>query len=172
MSVVDAAFARRAAAPTGKPIFGEDKVQKMLKRQAGALAEVYAQSSDISEEAKRKRNKYMLRYQKTKSHDDRVERDRTQKVYENACERTERLLQVLNDLFTELGIDPPVAHDECAIDEHNRMVEANAIKAQKEAEAQQRRAMMAQRAAQMKAQKEAEEAQRRVPMGYRVYSEL
>ena len=163
MSVVDAAFARHAAEPTGKPIFGEDKVQKMLKEQAGALAAVYAQSSDISNLAKRKRDKYLQRYEETKSYNDRVERDRTQKVYENACERTERLLQVLNDLFTELGIDPPVAHDECAIDEHNRIMEANATKAQKEAKAAPRRAA---RAAPPRG------GQYDVPMGYRVYSEL
>ena len=168
MSVVDAAFSRHAAAPTGRPLFGEDKVQKMLKRQAGALAEVYARSADISEEAKRKRDKYAKRAAEYASPENLAERDRTQRVFEGACERTERLLQVLNDLFTELGIDPPVAHDTCAIEEHNRMVEANAIKAQKEAEAARRRAAKAQRAAEKNAQKEAEEAQRRVPMGYRL----
>ena len=163
MSVVDTVFARHAAAPTGKPIFGEDKVQKMLKKQAAALIDVYERSAQLSTEAKRKRNKYVLRYQKTKSHDDRVERDRTQKVFEGACERTERLLQVLNDLRTQLGLQPWQDHDLCAVEEHNRMVEANAQKAQKEAEAQQRRAARA---------APARGGQYDVPMGYRVYSEL
>ena len=98
MSVVDAAFAQHAAAPTGKPFFGEDRVQKMLKKQAAALIQVYERSADISAAAKHKRDKYMKAYAKTQSHDNRVERDRTQQVFEGACERTERLLQVLNEI--------------------------------------------------------------------------
>jgi len=159
MSVVDAAFARHAAAPTGKPIFGEDKVQKALKKQAGALIEVYYQSAEISNLAKHKRDKYVKEYEKTKSRANFDERDRTQKVFEKACERTERLLQVLNDLLAELGIEPMVDHDQCAVDEHNRMVEANAKQAQKEAEAARRRAA---RAAAPRG------GQYDVPMGYRV----
>jgi hypothetical protein len=157
MSVVDAAFARRAAAPTGKPIFGEDKVQAALKKQAGALIEVYYQSAEISKLAKHKRDKYVKAYANTKSRANRDERDRTQRVFENACERTERLLQVLNDLLAELGIQPMVDHDQCAVDEHNRMVEANAQKAQKEAEALRRRAARA---------APARGGQYDVPMGY------
>ena len=157
MSVVDAAFARHAAAPTGKPIFGEDKVQKMLKKQAGALIEVYYQSTEISNLAKYKRDKYVKAYEKDMSPYNFDERDRTQKVFENACERTERLLQVLNDLLAELGIEPMVDHDQCAVDEHNRILEANAKQAQKEAEAARRRAARA---------APARGGQYDVPMGY------
>ena len=157
MSVVDAAFARHAAAPTGKPIFGEDKVQKMLKKQAGALIEVYYQSAEISKEAERKRDKYVKAYEKYASPENRAERARTQRVFEKACERTERLLQVLNDLLAELGIEPMVGHDQCAVDEHNRMVQANAERARKEAEALRRRAARA---------APARGGQYDVPMGY------
>jgi len=157
MSVVDAAFARHAAAPTGKPIFGEDKVQKALKKQAGALIEVYYQSAEISNLAKYKRDKYVKAYAKDMSPYNFEERDRTQKVFENACERTERLLQVLNDLLAELGIEPMVDHDQCAVDEHKRILEANAKQAQKEAEAAQRRAARA---------APARGGQYDVPMGY------
>ena len=139
MSVVDAAFAQHAAAPTGKPIFGEDKVQKMLKKQAAALIDVYERSAEISNLAKYKRDKYVKAYAKDMSPYNLEERDRTQKVFEKACERTERLLQVLNDLRAELKLQPWQAHDQCAIDEHNRILEANAKRAQKEAEAARRR---------------------------------
>ena len=157
MSVVDAAFARHAAAPTGKPIFGEDKVQKMLKKQAAALIDVYERSAQLSTEAKRKRDKYVQRAKAYPSPENRAERERTQKVFEGACERTERLLQVLNDLRTQLGLQPWQDHDLCAVEEHNRMVEANAQKAQKEAEALRRRAARA---------APARGGQYDVPMGY------
>ena len=143
MSVVDAAFARHAAAPTGKPIFTEDKVQKKLKKQAAALIQVYERSKEISDLAKYKRDKYVLVYEKKKSHDNAVERDRTQQVFERACERTERLLQVLNDLRAELNLEPWEVNTECAIDEHNRMVKVNAEREKKEAQRRAARAAQA-----------------------------
>jgi len=143
MSVVDAAFAQHAAPPTGKPFFGEDRVQKMLKKQAAALIQVYERSADISAAAKHKRDKYVKAYEKDMSPYNFDERDRTQQVFEGACERTERLLQVLNDLRAQLNLEPWQAHDQCAVDEHNRILEANAKRAQKEAEAARRRAARA-----------------------------
>lgn len=157
MSVVEAAFAQHAAAPTRAPLFGQDKVQKMLKKQAAALIDVYERSAQLSTEAKRKRDKYVQRAKAYPSPENRAERERTQKVFEGACERTERLLQVLNDLRTQLGLQPWQDHDLCAVEEHNRMVEANEMRAKKEAAAAQRRAAKA---------PPARGGQYDVPMGY------
>ena len=116
MSVVDAAFARHAAAPTAGLFSKADRTEKLLRKQHDALMEAYERARKITEQMQADRNTKYEKYLEKKSQKRKNAYDESQRSFASSCNRTEILLQILNEVRSELGMDAWERESPCSQD--------------------------------------------------------
>ena len=116
MSVVDAAFARHTAAPTGGLFSKADRTEKLLRKQHDALWEAYERARKITEQMQADRNTKYEKYLEKKSQKRKNAYDASQQSFASSCNRTEILLQILNEVRGELGMDAWERESPCSQD--------------------------------------------------------
>ena len=116
MSVVEAAFARHAEAPTGGFFSKSDRTEKLLKKQHNALIEAYERARKITEQMQADRNTKYDKYLDKKSQKRKEAYNASQRSFAFSCNRTEILLQILNEVRSELGMDAWESESPCSQD--------------------------------------------------------